>query len=86
MTCYAPTPLGPEFPRGLFGEVEHFAWNIVPPFSAVEQITWKLFHLPENFSPKQLLSGAVEDGQEEAVRFFEAWKAQVETKISFPDD
>jgi len=38
-TCYAPTPLGSEFPRGLFG--------------------------------------AVERGQEEAVRFFQAWKAQV---------
>lgn len=38
-TCYAPTPLGSEFPRGLFG--------------------------------------AVESGQEEAVRFFQAWKAQV---------
>jgi len=38
-TCYAPTPLGSEFPRGVFG--------------------------------------AVESGQEEAVRFFEAWKAQV---------
>ena len=66
-------------------------WNILPeilspPFSAVEQITWKLFHLPENFSPKQLLSGAVEDGQEEAVKFFEAWKAQVETIIWFSGD
>jgi len=39
VTCYAPTPLGPEFPRGLFG--------------------------------------AVEGGQEEAVKFFEAWKEQV---------
>ena len=38
-TCYAPTPLGTEIPRGLFG--------------------------------------AVESGQEEAVRFFQAWKAQV---------
>ena len=47
-------------------------------------VLWKT--IPENFSSKQLLSGAVEDGQEEAVRFFEAWKAQVETKISFPDD
>lgn len=37
--CYAPTPLGSAFPRGMFG--------------------------------------AVEDGQEEAVRFFEAWKAEV---------
>ena len=35
--------------------------------------------IPENFPLKQLLSGAVEGGQEEAVKFFEAWKAQVGT-------
>ena len=43
--CYAPTPLGSAFPRGMFG--------------------------------------AVQDGQEEAVRFFEAWKAEVEFLLNF---
>ena len=43
--CYAPTPLGSAFPRGMFG--------------------------------------AVEDGQEEAVRFFEAWKAEVGFLLNF---
>ena len=37
--CYAPTPLGPAFPRGM--------------------------------------CGAIEEGQEEAVKFYNAWKAEV---------
>ena len=37
--CYGPTPLGPSYPRGMFG--------------------------------------AIEQGQEEAVKFYQAWKAEV---------
>jgi len=41
--CYGPTPLGPSYPRGMFG--------------------------------------AIEQGQEEAVKFYQAWKAEVVNEV-----
>ena len=35
MTCYAPTPLGPEFPQGLFGIPENF-----PPKQSLIRCCW----------------------------------------------
>ena len=61
-----------------FHEASLVLWNIipekVPPLWYFYTRYLKIFH-------HLLLSGAVEGGQEEAVKFFEAWKAQVKTII-----